>query len=276
MPENKDATIEVRVVIWNILGARGFPIESGGPIVFQEPSPGLIEAMAAFILKSKADVVVIQEAPPEEYVHALAHLLGMSAVFFPAQAKSGPEWPFGFPGAVLSHYPMEDVVPWAGVGMGLGHDLFQRHWGEVTLRIHGHPLRIGSLHLCADWGGVNREATRLAEIEAVLKSSRAEVLGGDFNMVPRSAPWKRLQEHGWRDAWLEAAVSGEGWTSDTRRPVRRIDYAWIAPGSSWGCREADVLTGLAVEVDGQPVWLSDHLPLMVTLVLLPVSHGSSD
>lgn len=271
--DGQESSVGIRVVVWNILGARGFPLVPGGPIVFQEPSPLVIVAMADFLRKTKADLIVLQETPPEKDVRALGRLLGMQAAFFPAQAASGPEWPFGFPGAVLSRYPMKDATPWAGEGLGLARDLFQRHWGEVTIDIDRRPLRVASLHLCADWGGVNREHTRVAEIEAVLKSNCADILAGDFNMTPNSTPWRRLQQAGWRDAWLESQASGEGWTSDTRRRKRRIDYAWIEPGSSWICRKAEVLHGLQVEIDGQPLFLSDHLPL---LVILDSQSGATD
>lgn len=267
-----DVPPSIRVVAFNVLGLRGFPLEKGAPIHFSTPSPELVRELAERLLQWDADIILLQEAPPKEVVKELADLCGMHFVFFPTRAKPSPDWPFGFPGALLTKWPLQDAAAWAGESGEVGDDLFQRHWGEATVRIGNHPLRVSGLHLCADWGGVFRESTRLAELEILLRKTRADLIAGDFNMLPESAPWHRLQESGWRDGWLEAEAQGGGLTSDSRNPRNRIDYFWLAPDSPWRFQNAQVLENIRVTVGQDTVFLSDHLPILAELVLQPATN----
>lgn len=263
--EDQDAVQTIRVVTFNILGLRGFPVTKGSPIVFPNPSPDLVVELASRTKEWRVDVLVIQEAPPEEVVRELAARCGMNHVFFSTRSQPSADWPFGFPGALLSKWPLSGAVAWGGADLTVGDDLFQRHWGEATVLINDKPLRIAGLHLCADWGGVFRESTRLAELGLLLSTTRADLLAGDFNMRPGSAPWLDLYKKGWRDLWNETGKKTGGMTSDTREPTARIDYFWLAPNSAWKFRKVLVLPNVLVEIDQNPVFLSDHLPVLVEL-----------
>ncbi len=255
----------LHVITFNVLGCRGFPLIPAGPVVFQEVSPVLVATLAQRIKAWNADVVILQEAPPEIWVRSAAQQAGMAAAYFPAQAASGPDWPFGFPGAVLSRHPLSAVEDRAAATRLPRDERFHRHWGAVDLSVGGRILRVTGTHLCADWGGVNREPTRLAEIAALLQAPSTDVIGADCNTRPGEAPWQRLREMGWRDGWLEGGGVGNGWSSDSRQPIQRIDYVWLAPASPWRVRSAQILADLEVTVDGQRMLLSDHHPVMMEL-----------
>ncbi len=255
----------VRLVTLNILGCRGFPFQKGGPIAFDEPSAALTEALVDRIATWRADVVVIQEAPPEAIVRQVADRTGMQVAYFPAQTVPGNDWPFGFPGAVLSRYPLSPSTDRAAQVRTPTDPRFQRHWGDVDVDVHGRSLRVASLHLCADWGGTNRESTRLAELDAVLTEPPADVIAGDFNTTPTHEPYPVISASGWRDAWLESGAAGDGHTSDTRRPHQRIDYVWLSPATRWRAASATVLDDTALVVGGRRVLLSDHFPVLVEL-----------
>jgi endonuclease/exonuclease/phosphatase family metal-dependent hydrolase len=255
----------VRLVTFNVLGCRGFPAERGGPIAFPEPSSELCDVLAERITAWRADVVVLQEAPPEAVVRQLSERLGMNVAWFPGQVIPGPEWPFGFPGAILSRFEIERTADRAS-GVRASHDVrFERHWGDVDLNVRGETLRIAGLHLCADWGRVFRESTRLAELEAVLAGPMPDVIAGDLNCVPTQALYGVLRKRGWRDAWIEANGTGAGFTSDTRRLHQRIDYVWLSPQSDWRATAVQVGDDAPTVVAGRSVLLSDHRPVLVEL-----------
>ncbi|HAT09174.1 MAG TPA: hypothetical protein DCS97_00935 [Planctomycetes bacterium] len=259
------ASDRIRLVTFNILGCRGFPLITGGPVVFPEVSPTLVTALAQRLTAWQADVVILQEAPPEAWVRSLAQQAGLTAAYFPAQAASGREWPFGFPGAVLSRHPLSAIEDRATVLRAPHDERFQRHWGSAEVGIGKQVLRVTGMHLCADWGGVNREATRMAELAALLEAPATDVIGADCNTRPGEAPWLRLREAGWRDGWIEGGGAGNGWSSDARQPMQRIDYLWLSPTSPWQARSAHLLGDLEVTVDDQRMLLSDHLPVLLEL-----------
>lgn len=267
--EDAGEPTKIRVVTFNVLGCRGFPLESGGPVSFPEVSPDLVRALADRLVEWRADVAILQEAPPESDVREVARLSGMQFAFFPAQTRPNAEWPFGFPGAILSKYPISKIEDRATLLRRPGDERFQRHWGSATITIGSHTLRVQSMHLCADWGGVKRESTRLAELDAVLSQESGDLIGADCNTRPGEAPYQRLTAAGWRDGWIEADAAGDGLTSDARQQIQRIDYLWLAPESAWKAVGAEVLTDLKVTVNGTDLLLSDHCPVALDLVWDP-------
>lgn len=255
----------MRIVTLNALGLRGFPVGAGGPVAFPLPAGELVAELARRIAAWRADVVLLQEAPPEVEVREVARLAGMQAVFMPAQANAGPEWPFGFPGAVLARWPLGPATDRAAAVRAPGDARFQRHWGSVTVATPLGPLTATTTHLCADWGGVHRESTRLAEVAAILAAPPGDLIAADCNTRPGEAPWQALRGAGWRDAWLESGADGDGLTSDTRKRIQRIDYVWLAPGSPWRAAAAQVLPDDPLTVRGIAALLSDHHPVLVEL-----------
>lgn len=245
----------LRLLTWNILGCRGFPAIEGGPVAFTAVHPGVIAGVAARLREWEIDVALLQEAPPADDVQALARLAGMQAVCFPAQAASGPDYPFGFPGAVLSRLPPSGAVDLAATVRVPEDHRFHRHWGSAVIATASGPLRVASTHLCADWGGVQREGTRLEEVACLLAGPPVDLIAGDCNAGPDSAPIARLREgHG----------DGDGDTVDTRCTVGyRIDYVWLAPASPWRVRTARVGDVPRSDIDGVPVLLSDHFPVII-------------
>jgi endonuclease/exonuclease/phosphatase family metal-dependent hydrolase len=213
----------------------------------------------------RADIVLLQEAPPEAVVRDLARQAGMHAAFWSTRGPAGAQWPFGFPGAVLSRFPITEAQDRAAALRTPGDARFHRHWGDALVAVPGAPLRVAGFHLCADWGGVFREEVRLAELDAFVQAPLPDLLAGDFNTRPGEVPVRRLREAGWRDTWLESAASGDGLTSDTRRRIQRIDYLWLAPKAPWRATAAEVLADPAFTVDGIEVLLSDHHPVLAVL-----------
>ena len=103
------------------------------------------------------------------------------------------------------------------------------------------------------------ETYRLQEVETVLrlvksnqKSGLAALAGGDFNAEPGSEVHRRILASGLRDAWTECG-KGTGLTYPADKPVKRIDYVFLA--DPLHCSDARVIE----------TTISDHRPLLVTL-----------
>jgi endonuclease/exonuclease/phosphatase family metal-dependent hydrolase len=117
----------------------------------------------------------------------------------------------------------------------------------------------------ASWRFVNTHvdpsdaAARAQELEQVADLARHEqangrplVVGGDLNATPDDPGLAALRQAGLRDAWLECG-EGDGFTFPADKPVKRIDYLWLA--GPLQCASARVLDSR----------VSDHRPLLVTL-----------
>ena len=129
----------------------------------------------------------------------------MQAAYFPAQAASGLEYPFAFPGAVLSRLPLSAAIDHAAAVRSPQDHRFHRPWGGATVATGATPLRVASTHLCSDWGGVMREGTRLEEIACLLAGPPADLIAGDFNAQDLAGPIARMRAAGWRVAACAAA-----------------------------------------------------------------------
>lgn len=100
---------------------------------------------------------------------------------------------------------------------------------------------------------------RLQEVGKVIdliagarKSNVPALAGGDFNAEPGSAVHTRILASGLRDAWMECG-QGDGFTFPAQKPVKRIDYVFLA--DPLHCTDARVIE----------TTISDHRPLLVTL-----------
>ncbi|CAN5654144.1 hypothetical protein BH18ACI5_BH18ACI5_23420 [soil metagenome] len=93
----------------------------------------------------------------------------------------------------------------------------------------------------------------MLDLIARAKTSRMPVLAaGDFNAEPGSQVHKLMLAGGLRDAWLECAA-GDGFTYPADKPVKRIDYLFLA--DPLHCTDARVIEST----------VSDHRPLLVTI-----------
>jgi endonuclease/exonuclease/phosphatase family metal-dependent hydrolase len=98
-----------------------------------------------------------------------------------------------------------------------------------------------------------QEVKKILELIARAKTSRMPVLAaGDFNAEPGSQVHRQMLASGLRDAWLECGA-GEGFTYPASKPVKRIDYVYLA--DPLHCTDARVIEST----------VSDHRPLLVTI-----------
>lgn len=193
-----------------------------------------------------------------------------------------------FANAVLSRWPAELIcdVPLPRRDGTPGH----RRIIAVGLDTPWGRWPVASTHLDHRF---DDSATRQAQARRVLEhvaSWRGDpttdlpvILGGDLNAVPDSDEIQMLtgRRDGvegivMSDAW-EQAGSGNGWTwtrdnpysADSAWPNRRIDYvliSWPRPKPAGNPIAAQLVATEPIEVDGEPIWASDHAALVVDLV----------
>ena len=89
--------------------------------------------------------------------------------------------------------------------------------------------------------------------------SRMSLLTGDFNASPGDEGPLLLLEQGWIDGWQLLHPEEPGFTFESGKADRRIDYAMVSPGLAPRLRGIDLIKA---PEDGH---LSDHLGLLVTV-----------
>lgn len=149
---------------------------------------------------------------------------------------------------------------------------WQRRIGvDVTVDTGVGVVRIIDVHLSPH----DHDAERLREANLVLTRAGREpppIVVGDLNELPGGGALRTLAAAGWRDAWAVVHGDGDGgatnWTAGSRGgrpPTQRIDFVLVPPGSR-------VMTAAVIADDLDDVEmgsLSDHLPLVVEVVLPP-------
>lgn len=166
----------------------------------------LVRRGAEFYRSHDPDILVIQEAPEEPSVALLATLLGYEYVWFSPGGQGSASYPYGFPGAVLSRYPMRDAHDYNVGPPDKPNELFERYLGSVIVETPAGPVFVLATHLCADWGGQFRQSTRMAEVEYIESTvdfcdrCPLNVWAADFNFEPGSPPYRSVLTMGFRDA----------------------------------------------------------------------------
>jgi len=243
-------------------------------------------AILATIRRVRPDVVCLQEVwctESEDLAEVIGRQLGYTAT---SSARIGRS-DVGFSNAVLSRWPAELVAD------------------EPLPRRDGRPghRRVVAARVATPWGPwpvvsthldhrFDDSATRQLQARRLLdriSTWRGDpdrdlpvVLGGDLNAVPDSDEIRLLTGRCdgvagvvMSDAW-EQAGSGPGFTwrrdnplcADSAWPDRRIDYvmvSWPRPKPVGNPLGAFTEATAPVDLDGDPVWASDHAALVVEL-----------
>lgn len=251
----------LRLVTWNVLGARGYPRETGIGLA-DWPHPPVVAGIVATLRQLDADAIALQEAPPAEVVAAMAAELGCAHAWFSAGGGGSANYPWGFPGAILvrgtiaAAHDLRATVPHPP-------GCFQRHWGEVEAVIHNLPLRFATTHLCCAWGGEDREAERQGEVATLGPARPGMVIAADWNAQPGSPTMQALDRAGWVNAW-DAAPACTAGTTVERPPSRRVRLDGFRLGPDLAVRGIRMLEPEAIRL-GEAGWLSDHLPVLAEL-----------
>ena len=221
-------SLEISLLHWNI--------QWGGGLFRSQQTWA---AQRSEILKRDADIIVLTELPPVDW---MAHLVdemgkGASTVYLEHDRASGRE----FRMAVCSRWPIqlnERVSLPGGAGM------------SVTAEVRHRRLRL----LCVD-GQSDPFRSRLPFLVAITDLCRAasaagrpfDVVVGDFNTPAHSLGFDAIMDQG----YTLASKSDAGWrgTFPSWLPLYDIDHVWLRPGL--GVRSCRLFNGPATDHRGQ-------------------------
>ncbi len=235
-----DADDSLTVVAWNL--RMGYGMDG----TF-EPAQ-----VARLIAEQEPDIVLLSEVDRgwllnggQDQLEILAVLLGMDARFGPA---ADPVWG----DAVLTDLPVTGVdthpLPSHGAVTGaqaLAVNVSQggRNLEVVSTHVQPHPVADDADRALA-------QARDIADLVGRPGGDRV-VLGGDFNLRPGDPSWEALLGAGLHDALSGARPAP---TSPADDPRQQIDHVLVSDGLA------------ASDPRTVPTLLSDHLPVVVTLV----------
>ena len=220
-----------------------------------------LDRVADLIRSTDTDVALLQEVDKGtkrsggvDQLAAMSERLGYALAFGKSLNFDGGEYGIGaisrrgFTAHFTSPLP---VVP-SQARSGGSHE---PRAALTVVPVAGVKLVALNTHLDAS----REETYRLQEVETVLKllasnrkSGLPAVAGGDFNAEPSSSVYRRIVDSGLRDAWTMCG-KGEGLTYPADKPVKRIDYLFLADPLQ--CSDARVIE----------TTISDHRPLLVTV-----------
>jgi len=216
--------------------------------------PEFIDSLVQFYAGLAPDLLCLQEVPDEQVAAELAGRLGMHFLF----ARGGKLEAYG--AAVFSK-------PDAGGLRNLTEQIGPAERTCLCASVRGQcgVLTVLAVHLPSNRYAPfeQAEGQRVAELTSALAlAGEVDVVVGDFNSEPNSAPYHFMIERGFRDA----AELGNC-TDRLTGAKHRVDYIWLGPRVATVFREFRVLgpEGFAVELGGLERMLSDHYPLMLKL-----------
>ena len=216
-----------------------------------------LSRIADVIKQVKPDLVGLQEISDSTMAAEIGELTNMKAVFGPSKETIS-----GYGDAILSRHSFRFVgnqsIPSASSSryeaMCVDVDLSQVY-GE------GSIVRFVNTHF--DWlETIGSKVARKGAVEVIeiafFKDNHnlPSLLTGDLNATPNSEPLKLMQRKG----WVYENFNKDLFTIPGINPKRQIDYVLTRPAKRWRI--------VSIEVINEPV-ASDHLPILMTLELLP-------
>jgi len=256
----------LRALSWNVHGFGPVTSDADGEAALRAArgQGSMVALFAEMLSGEELDVIALQEVASEARLNELAAALGMHAAYFPGGWR-GEGWEEGISGAILSRFPIIEVVDRPGLApYGDEEESFSRFLGRALLDVHGERVAVYAAHMLPSWE--NTTHIRLAEIEALTRAANGDLdegasvlVLGDMNHEPGTDEHAAWLAAGFDDAFAQVG-EGEGLSCPSLLPEQRIDYAFVAGPLRRRLEESRVLDAGAFGADAGFA-LSDHLPL---------------
>lgn len=214
-----------------------------------EPDLIDLEAIAAVILESGADLVAVQEVDvhtersgkESHQAEELAKLTGMSYFFSKGIDYQGGEYGT----AILSKYPISDAQRHELPNLE-GVNAEPRTLAVVTVTINDKEIKFANTHL-----DYTNSENNLLQVQRILEIFENEtfpiLLAGDFNAMPESISIQTLDEK-----FTRSCLENCAFTSPQENPRREIDFIMVSKDAP--------LEVIAHEVI-EEIYASDHRPV---------------
>jgi len=215
-----------------------------------------LQQLGQFIKRYQPDFVALQEVDHNtrrpncphqndlDFITELAYYSGMQGLFGPTIKFSGGYYGIG----LLTRHQFVDVY-----NIKLPHPIGRMEQRGMLqgsfILADGDTITFACTHLEA-FDSVSRTAQVQFILEHYSNSTFPVILAGDFNASPDDPVIERLMTQ-----WLDCTTSD--FTFSANSPSEKIDYILAQPKQSWHSIESQVI----------PVKLSDHYPVIATLVL---------
>lgn len=246
----------ITLITHNVLAFSGHPKE----IFITDTS--ILQNAISFYESMDADILVLQESPPEKYIRILADSLDYNYSFFNTKEDGDSIYPYGFPGCILTKYPILQTFDFTIDLVNIPDTIFSRSSGEVILSTPIGLIQVTGLHLCADWGKRFRETTRVKELDLLLKNLQqcesciASFVVGDFNSRPLSNPYNKMINGGFIDTHADLNTP----TVPVPDSRYRIDYIFLKENSKISYFNETLSVPYYTELK---LFLSDHQPCLI-------------
>lgn len=243
------ATSSVRVLVFNIHAGK------------DASSRGNLEDIAAVIRSTDADIVLLQEVDRGtkrsghvDQLRNLGDLTGYSTAFGRSLDFDGGQYGIAALAREAISRSTTEPLPIQPPQARAGGSYEPR--AALTFAT---ATRLGAMNaINTHLDSSNDEHYRLQESAHIVSMTKRFarnqlwIAGGDFNAEPSSATYAQVIAGGLKDAWKECGA-GNGLTYPADRPVKRIDYLFLAAGLR--CSKAEVID----------TRVSDHRPLLVSV-----------
>ncbi len=227
----------------------------------------MAERLALELALYQPDLVTFQESPAEALVAEIAKELGFHHAWFPGGWPGNEDWPGGFPGTIISRFPIKENTNRPPANHAHDEALFTRHWCGATLETDEGPLRVFSAHLHPQDEAIRaREITAILEVlDQALASGESLLFQGALNHRPEGPEYERWVKAGLVDTLAAATGKKDTPTFSSTAPKERIDYIWAGGPIASRITESRVLFEGAFRTnpeDPTSFALSDHVPVL--------------
>ena len=265
-------TFRFRSITYNVLAFRGYPENDDTRESILSEHPNHPEVTARALAKFNADIITLQEGPPEKLVARFAKELGMYYVWFPGGWEGNDDYPGGFPGAVISRFPIVESENRPSAGESHPESLFTRHLGRAVLETPAGPLHVVTTHLHAQSARArHREVTAILALTRKLWATGPVLVQGDMNHKEDDPEYALWNTGDMVDVNAEADIVETG-TFSSVRPRFHIDRFFVPESNKLAAQRAQVINEIPFipnADDPTSYALSDHLPVMADFVMQP-------
>ena len=262
----EDRSQGLTTISYNILACRGYPETDENRERLTLARDRMTTRFALELSLYRPDIVTFQESPSEETIARIAQQMEMKYAFFPGGWPGNDDWPGGFPGTIMTRFPIVEKENCPLAEGNRPDDLFTRHWCRAAVETDTGTLSIYSAHLHPSDAAVReREVTEILKVlKPELDAGTPLLFQGDLNHAPAGPEYARWVNAGLVDTFATKGAGVDASVPSTD-PRTRIDYIWTHGPLTKRLVESRILFEGQFRTnpaDPRSFALSDHIPVL--------------